>query len=80
MISEPIDENLKLYAGALSCIWYDGSVRIEAMSIRAYSPAHAVDIGVAFFCNKYPNCSNHICVVDEIKAEYIPPALRTALV
>lgn len=79
MNNKTMDSNLKLYAGALSCIWYDGSVRIEAMSIRAYSDTHAKDIGVEFFRKKYPRCSSHLCTVDEIKAENIPPNLQTTL-
>jgi hypothetical protein len=64
--------NLKLYAVAFSCRWPEGTIRIEAGSVRAESQADAEWIGLKYFLQKYPNCTEHLCVVDIVKPENIP--------
>jgi hypothetical protein len=63
---------IRLYAAAFSCRWHDGTIRIEAASIRGESQEDAEWIGLKYFREKYPNGSHHLCVVDEILPQNIP--------
>ncbi len=63
---------IRLYAAAFSCCWHDGTIRIEAASIRGEFQEDAEWSGLKYFREKYQNCSHHLCVVDEILPQNIP--------